>query len=107
MEKIIIDKSVLDYFDNLIYRLFEDEYFSYLEISLEYVQRILDFILDDLPTKPPKKSPYNLIQYGTFYTFYKANETTTWYIFFEKKNNIYVIRKLLNNHQPETRFLNL
>jgi hypothetical protein len=61
MEKVIIDKSVLDYFDDLIFRLFEDEYFSYLEISLEYVQRILDFILEDLPTKPPKKSPYNLI----------------------------------------------
>ncbi|MBA5629378.1 hypothetical protein [Moheibacter lacus] len=78
MEKVIIEKSVMDYFDDLIFKLFEEEYFSFVDFSLDYVGRILDFILNDLPDTPRKKSPQNLIQHGSFYTFYKANTATTW-----------------------------
>ncbi|MGB6082917.1 hypothetical protein [Moheibacter sp.] len=107
MEKVIIEKSVMDYFDGLIFKLFEEEYFGFLDASLNYVDKILDFLLRDLPDTPHKISPSELVSYGSYYTFHKANNTTTWFIFFEIKEDKFVVRKILNNHQPEIRFMNL
>lgn len=107
MEKVIIEKPVLAYFDELIYRLFENGYFSYVESSLEYVSNILEFIQKYLPQKPHKKTPEELQHYGSYYTYFKANNTTTWYFFFETRNGKYIIRKILNNHLPEIGLLNL
>lgn len=107
MEKVIIEKSVMDYFNDLIFELFEEEYFGFVDSSLNYVDRILDFILKDLPEKPYKISPLNLMKEGSYYTFYKANNNTTWHIFFDTKGEKIIVRKILNNHQPEIRFMNL
>lgn len=107
LEKVIIEKSVMDYFDDLIFKLFEEEYFGFLDASLNYVDKILDFLLKNLPDTPYKISPSKLVSYGRHYNFYKANDTTTWYIFFEIKDEKFVVRKILNNHQAEIRFMNL
>jgi len=61
LEKVIIEKSVMDYFDGLIFKLFEEEYFGFLDASLNYVDKILDFLLKDLPDTPHKISPSELL----------------------------------------------
>jgi hypothetical protein len=107
VEKVIIEKSVIDYFDNLVFNLFDQDYFGFVESALDYVARILSFIQSDLPKKQHKKTPIELLKYGTYYTSYKANTSTTWYIFFETSKDKYVVRKILNNHLQEIQFLNL
>lgn len=107
MEKVIIEKSVLDYFDSLIFRLFEQNYFGFVDSALEYVAKILAFIERDLPKQPRKTSPLELQKFGSYYVSYKINANTTWYIFFETKNDKFFVRNILNNHLPEIQFLNL
>ena len=46
-----------------------------------------------------------LKKFGSKYIFYKLNRLTTWYIFFENKNNNYLITHILNSHIEETKWL--
>lgn len=105
MEKIIYIQKVLDYFDDLIFTLFQKEYFSYYENAESYLIKIDSFIQNDIHTFPHKKTPKQLKHLGSNYIFYKSNSRTTWYIFFEKFNNNYLITGVLNNHCEEAKFI--
>lgn len=86
MEKeIILQQDVNQFLQKLILILFEKDYFGFEEAAELYVSKIYDFIENDLSNFPPKKTPEKLVKFGGKYTFYKANENTIWYIFFEKK----------------------
>jgi hypothetical protein len=39
--------------------------------------------------------------YGEYYAVYKANKHTTWYVIFDKTNDSYIIRNIINNHTPD------
>ena len=54
MKRIIYDDNVLDYLDSLIDILFDKEYFSFYESSEKYVNGILDYIEENIFTKPKK-----------------------------------------------------
>jgi len=97
--------NVLNFFDDLIYTLFENEYFGFVESSEEYVNKIVDFIYANILIFPSKKTPLQLKQFGSNYIFYKINPRTTWFIFFEKQNNNFFISKILNNHCEEAKWL--
>ena len=84
MEKIIFKNKVLDYFDELVYALFEEEYFSYSENAQHHVDKIVDFIILEINSFPHKSTPQKLQYLGSNYIFYKANARTTWFVFFEK-----------------------
>jgi hypothetical protein len=103
--KIIFKDKVLDYFDELIYILFKEEYFSYSENAQLYVDRIVDFIILEINSFPHKITPLKLQYLGSNYIFYKANSRTTWYIFFEKQNSIFLITGIINNHCKEAKEL--
>ncbi|MXO03876.1 hypothetical protein [Flavobacterium sp. HBTb2-11-1] len=105
MEKIIFKEEVLRYFDNLVYRLFEDEYFGFPESARDYVDKIVEFVLLSISSFPHKKTPKSLQSLGADYIFYKTNSRTTWYIFFEKRNQNYLITGILNNHNEEAKEL--
>lgn len=98
MEKVIFKEKVLDYFDELVYMLFKEEYFSYPENTQLYVNKIIDFIFSEINSFPYKKTPQKLQYLGSNYIFYKSNNRTTWYVFFEKKNHNYLITGIINNH---------
>lgn len=100
MEKITIyfKKEVLNSFNELVFDLFTKDYFSNLENAIQYKEKIIVFIKDSINTFPSKKSPKKLINFGTQYIFYKANQRTTWFIFFEKSDNVFLISAILNNH---------
>mgnify|MGYP000857427285 CR=1 FL=1 len=103
MEKVIFKTEVLKYFDELVYTLFSKDYFSYSENALNYVDRIVGFTTFEINSFPHKKTPLKLKYLGSNYIFYKANNRTTWFIFFEKQDNNYLITGILNNHCEEAK----
>lgn len=107
MEKIEVQylAEVKVQLNNLVLILYEKEYFSFLENSFDYVDKLIDFIEFQLTEFPFKQTPEELIRYGSKYVFYKANNRTTWYIFFEHKNNRYLITYITNNHAEEINLL--
>lgn len=96
--------NVLDYFDKLVYVLFENEYFGFVESSEEYVTKIIDFIFENIENFPSKKTPIQLQKYGTNYIFYKINPRTTWFILFEKQNDNYFVTHIANNHCEDAKW---
>ena len=102
---IIFQEGVLNYLDNLVYILFKEEYFGFMQSSYDYVDKIIDFIESNMATFPSKKTPAALKNFGSKYIFYKSNQRTTWYIFFENKNNNYLITNIINSHCQETKWL--
>ncbi|WP_396168951.1 hypothetical protein [Flavobacterium sp.] len=107
MEKVIIlyKPEVEIYLNGLIFDLFHEKYFSYLENSILYKDKIIDFIESDIATFPSKKTPAALKTFGSKYIFYKSNQRTTWYVFFENKDNNYLITNIINSHYKETKWL--
>lgn len=106
MEKVIfIQQNVTYYLENLILLLFEQGYFSFEASAQKYVSNLYDFIENDLTSFPLKKTPHKLSHCGTFYAYYHANPQTTWYVFFEKNENRYLITYITNNHTQEAQFL--
>jgi hypothetical protein len=103
---IIYEANVIDYFNKLIFELYEKDYFSYLEYALDYVNHIYDFIDNKISIAAHKRTPTKLTYLGEFYTFYKSNAQTTWFVFFDKRDNEFLIRGILNNHCKEVSYLN-
>lgn len=103
MEKVKIEifPEVITFLNELIAQLFYKEYFGFEDSAQLYVQKIYDYIENDLINFPHKKTPRKLKNFGSYYAFYKPNNRTTWYIFFEKSNNRYLITHLTNNHVKE------
>lgn len=100
MEKVKIEilPEVTDFLNELVEILFYKEYFGFEDTAQFYVQKIYDFIENDLINFPHKSTPKKLKKFGSNYAFYRPNDRTTWYIFFEKSNNRYLITHLTNNH---------
>ena len=100
-----IQNNVLEYFDDLVYTLFEDEHFGFVENSEDYVNRNVNFILENYKTFPSKQVPTQLQHFGTNYIFYKINKRTTWYVFFETNKDDFIVTYLINNHCKEAKYL--
>lgn len=107
MEKIkIFYKPDVEYFLNeLIYILYKENYFSYVENAIDYKDKIIDFIEENITVFPYKSTPLPLYELGSKYIFYKSNSRTTWYIFFEREENQFLITYLTNNHTEISKFL--
>jgi len=105
LEKVIFKQDILNYFDELVYVLFEKDYFSYPENALDYVEKIVEFTIREIANFPHKTTPQNLKHLGSNYIFYNSNQRTTWFVFFEKQNNNYLITGILNNHCEEAKNL--
>ena len=103
MEKVKIEilPEVIDYLNQLVQELFYKEYFGFEDTAQFYVQNIYDFIENDLINFPYKSTPKKLKKCGSNYVFYRPNNRTTWYIFFEKSSNRYLITHLINKHVKE------
>lgn len=83
---IFFSKSVIDFLDELLYLLYEKNYFGYKSSASEYVLKIYDFIETSITVFPHKKTPETLNHLGTQYIFYKPNQNTTWFIFLKSKD---------------------
>jgi hypothetical protein len=85
--KIEILHDVIDFLNKLVEILFYKEYFGFEDSAQFYVQNIYDFIENDLINFPHKSTPIKLKKFGSNYVFFRLNNRTTWYIFFEKSDN--------------------
>lgn len=100
MEKITVQylPEIEIFINNLSDVLFKKEYFSFYEYAENYVDQLTFFIEKEMINFPHKTTPKAMKKFGSNYVFYKANNRTTWYIFFEKHANRYLITYLTNNH---------
>ena len=103
--EVIYTSSVISYLNDLVIILYKKQYFGFIESADEYVDDIYDAIPERIKKSPHKKTP-KLLQYlGSNYIFYKTNSRTTWYIFFEKRDQNYLITGITNNHCIESKEL--
>ena len=107
MEEINVKykSDVINYLNQLTFTLFKENYFSYFENSVNYKDRIIDFIDENIFFFPARKTPFQLKNFGSNYIFYKSNQRTTWYIFYEQKDNNFVITNIINNNSEEVKWL--
>ena len=109
--KVIVLRKVVAYLENLIQVLYDEEYFSYKEVSRNYVKELYAEIEKQLPTKLHKPAPEYFEKYGKgmYYAVFKKSKRTSWYVFFRmyRKGNeiIYQIRYIANNHIVAQHFL--
>lgn len=101
--KIIFAPHVIDFLDDLVRVLYKKEYFGFIETAEEYVLKIYDAVPKNIKVSPHKSTPKNLKHLGSNYIFYKSNNRTNWYVFFEKSNQNYLITEIINNHCEEAK----
>lgn len=87
--------------DNLAKALYQDKYFSFVEDVDAYIGKIYDFIESKIDYLISKNSPQKFQRYGKKYIRYKANSQTYWYIFFDQKDDRFLVNFILNNHSQE------
>jgi hypothetical protein len=107
LEKIIYKQEVRDFLTELIFNLFEKEYFGFKESAEEYTMQLIDFIEITIDKGIEKKTPIELTCYGEFYLCYNASKRTTWYIFFNKSEENILVNYISNNHLSDSGFLNI
>jgi hypothetical protein len=98
--EIIFSKKVESCLDELMLLLFEEEYFGFPNSAKSYVDRLISFIEQHIGIVTEKNAPDYFQRFGQNmkYITYRANKRTSWYIFYQKRNNIYIIRHITNNH---------
>ena len=107
MEKVTIfyKSEVVTFVNELVYLLFKEDYFSYIENAISYKDEIIDFIENNISTFPYRFSPLKLKKLGSKYIFFKSNSRTTWYIFFENKGSVFIVTFITNNHSELAKYL--
>lgn len=103
--KVVFTPNVIDYLDVLVRILYKKEYFGHIETAEEYVLKIYDAVPEKIKYSIHKSTPQKLQYLGSNYIFYKANARTTWYIFFEKRDAVFLITGIINNHCEEVKEL--
>ena len=78
---------------------------NYIENAFDYVDKLTYYIENNIASFPHKTTPSTLKKFGSKYLFYKANNRTTWYIFFENHQNRYLITFISNNHEEISKLL--
>jgi hypothetical protein len=98
--KIIYNKKVIKYLNELVDVLYEQEYFGFKESAYDYVDWILDRINENITKALAKKAPVYFSKYGDnlVYISLKRNRQTIWYVFFNREDDLFYIRYISNNH---------
>mgnify|MGYP006344843523 FL=1 len=107
MEKVIIySKEIEFYLNDLIDILFHKDYFSYIENAEKYVFYLKEEIENYIDVKNQFESPKKFQKYGKKYIVISLNNRTSWFVFFDKKENRYLVQYITNNHVEESKILN-
>ena len=98
--KVFYIPEVEIYLYELIELLYTKNYFSFPDQATNYVFKLRQYIESSISTVHKRTAPDYFAKYGKnmSYFIYKANPNTNWYIFFQQKANIYLIRYITNNH---------
>jgi len=102
--KVLFLPEVRVYFRKLIETLYQKNYFGFEDTAIKYVEELFNDIESTLPTKVKKIAPERFDIYGKnmFYSVFKKNKRTEWYVFFnvyqDKEAQVYLVRYISNNH---------
>ena len=98
--KVLYLLEVEIYLFELIELLYNKGYFSFPDQAINYIFKMRQYIESSIETVHKRKASEYFTKYGSnmFYFIYKANVNTNWYIFFQQKADIYLIRYITNNH---------
>ncbi len=97
-QKVIVKPEVIDYLTDLINILYIENYFSLFDISIKYVDEIIEFISTIPSTKYKTTKNY---RFGKYYSSFKINKHTTWYVIFDVETDIYLVQFITNNHSAD------
>jgi hypothetical protein len=88
------------YIKDLLDVLINKQYFSYSNDAKEYIDKLLFHCYNYIPILPGKKAPERFKRYGRDlrYITYRPNRQTTWYIFYQQRNDVFVVTYITNNH---------
>ena len=103
--KVVFTPNVISFLDDLVRILYKKEYFGFIETAEEYVSKIYDAVPENIKSSTHKLTPKSLKYLGSSYIFYKSNNRTSWYVFFEKSDKNYLITGIINNHCEEAKDL--
>ncbi|MDL2213747.1 hypothetical protein LJC21_01760 [Bacteroides sp. OttesenSCG-928-E20] len=98
--EVIYHKDVAEYLNELVDVLYHKEYFGFKDAAYDYVDWIFEQIESSIHKMHKKVAPKYFDRYGQrlFYVVYKRNAHTSWYVFFQKQEDTYLIRYIGNNH---------
>lgn len=97
---ISYSEDFVDYLNNLVTILYEQDYFGFIESAKQYTSDIINFIRQNIGKSPHYPAPEYFSKYkpDMDYIMYRANKSTTWYIFFTQRENQFFIYYITNNH---------
>jgi hypothetical protein len=101
MERKVIYTNEIEFFlDELGILLFETKYFSFPKNAEIYIDQLTCYAEQYIGILPGKNAPFYFNRYGSNlkYITYRANKTTSWYIFYQQQDNVYLVRHITNNH---------
>ena len=104
--EIVYAKEVELFLDELLIVLFEKGYFSFPDSAKSYVDRIIDYIEQNIGILPGRDAPLYFTRYAKNlkYITYRANKSTSWYVFYQQRAHIFLIRHITNNHVAAQHF---
>jgi len=93
-------ENINSYFDELITKLFWQDYFGFMDSAFQYVSDMKNYIETNIANLPkyPAPSYFSKYQTGMQYVTYKPNKKTAWYFFFLQEGNRYLVCYITNNH---------
>ena len=105
--KILFAPEVDQYLTELIQLLFDKGYFSFYEDADKYVTSLILDIKASLNRKLKKRAPLYFLRYGKdlYYSVFKKNTNTQWFVFFNGEDDMYYIRYIGNNHTVSQYFI--
>ncbi|CAD7813790.1 hypothetical protein CHRY9390_02711 [Chryseobacterium aquaeductus] len=102
MEEIIIYSEKFNQsLEELVEILFTKEYFGFRTDCELYVDKIYDYVDFNINKPISRNTPEKFQKYGKKILKYKANNNTSWYIFFDQKDRQFLINHIMNNHSQE------
>jgi len=105
-KEIIYAKEVELFLNELLLLLFEKGYFSYPENAKSYVDKIFTYVEKNIGMLSDRDAPSYFIKIAKNlkYITYRANKSTTWYVLYQQRGNLFLIRYITNNHVAAQHF---
>ncbi|QOW09624.1 hypothetical protein Q73A0000_04205 [Kaistella flava (ex Peng et al. 2021)] len=99
--QIIYSAYFISQLDHLAKILYIKQYFSYLEDVDNYIDEIYDVIENNIENSISQNAPEPFRKFGKYFLSYKVNKHAYWYVFFDQKDNHFIINHILNNHSQD------
>ena len=98
--EIVYAEDVEQFLDELLFILFQKGYFGFPDSAKSYVDKLLDYVKQNIGILPGRDAPQYFSRYAKNmkYIIYRANKSTEWYVFYQQHGTIFLIRHITNNH---------